>query len=250
MLFAFCHIKILFICATATVEFKLVLNVCNKPWDKSCSLWLILKYNTFQSRGEELQVVFTISMKLFKALWFAPLSVRLLVRSSKHTVSLAPPFVPGISSSRSSSPSRLLSAYMSALLGLPLSARHRASFWPFTGCVPMDKGRKLHWNEPENMLKHPSTKPAICNLLLGIVRHCSTRSYSALALSLFFLFCLPRVVFVTPHWVHLNVCHLWLGFTLVVLLEVGVSHLNSCHPPEEVQKMFTSLSLSYPSQWL
>lgn len=98
------------------------------------------------------------------------------------------PFVPGISSSCSSSPSRLLSAYMSALLGLPLSTRHRASFWPFTGCVPMDKGRKLHWNEPENMLKHPSTKPAICNLLLGIVRHCSTRSYSALALSLSFFF--------------------------------------------------------------
>lgn len=113
--------------------------------------------------------------------------------------------------------------------------RHHAWFWPFTGCMPMDKGRKLHWNEPENMFKqHPSIKPAICNLPLGIVRHCSALSYST-------IFCLACAVFAPLDWVNLNVCHSWLSVTLVLLLEVGVSLFNSCHVPEEVQKMLTSV---------
>lgn len=50
-------------------------------------------------------------------------------------------------------------------------------------------------------------------------------------------------VFATEHWVNLNVRHLWLCFTQVDLLEVGVSRLNSCHVLEEVHKMFTSVPL-------
>lgn len=33
-----------------------------------------------------------------------------------------------------------------------------ASFWPFSGFMPVDKRRKLHWNEPENALRHRCTK--------------------------------------------------------------------------------------------
>lgn len=73
--------------------------------------------------------------------------------------------------------------------------------------------------------------------------------FGTVAPSLFHLSFLvsPRAVFATPHWVHLNVCHLWLCFTPVVLLEVGVSRLNSCHVPEEAQKMFTSAPLPTPA---
>lgn len=117
-----------------------------------------------------------------------------------------------------------------------------ASFWPIAGCVPVDKGRKLHWNEPENMLKHPYTKPAICNLLLGVVRRCSV----SLFFIPFFLSPPPRLpcaVFATPRRVNSNVCHSWLCFTWVVfffrsrsegVVWIAVMFRKNC------RKMFTS----------
>ena len=105
---------------------------------------------------------------------------------------------------------------------------------PSQAACPWIKGE----NYTEMSLKTcSSTKAAICNLLLGVVRCCSG--------SLFFVpppQHLSCAVFSTPRRLNSNVCHPWLCFTQVgfiylfiyFLHKVGLSRLTSGHVPEEL----------------